>query len=78
MYLNCFLDPDDPQLGEFAARAGNYRTGVEIFEAEGNAALQNNLKKYQAKDHFFKVKTRFSWTLRSRSSILMSISPVPK
>ena len=43
------------KLAEFAAKAGNYRKAIDIFEAEGRTALQNNLKKYLAKDHFFKA-----------------------
>jgi len=43
------------KVAEYAARDGELQEAIQIFETEGEKALQNNLTHYGAKDHFFRA-----------------------
>lgn len=43
------------KVAEYAARDGDLEDAIRIFESEGEKALQNDLMRYHAKEHFFKA-----------------------
>merc|ERR1719343_851567 len=43
------------KAAEYAARDGDLEEAIQIFEAEGEKALQNALLQYGAKDHFLRA-----------------------
>lgn len=43
------------KCAEYAAKDGEMKEAIDIFEKEGEKALQNNLLQYGAKDHFFRA-----------------------
>jgi len=43
------------KYAEYCAKDNDLQAAIEIFEVEGEKALQNNLLQYGAKDHFFRA-----------------------
>lgn len=43
------------KMAEYAAKDGEYQESIDIFESEGEKALQSNLLQYGAKDLFLKA-----------------------
>merc|ERR1712113_898850 len=43
------------KVAEYAAKDGELEEAIQIFESEGEKALQNTLLQYGAKDHFLRA-----------------------
>eukprot|EP00929_Paragymnodinium_shiwhaense_P000576 TRINITY_DN100823_c0_g1_i1.p1 TRINITY_DN100823_c0_g1~~TRINITY_DN100823_c0_g1_i1.p1 ORF type:complete len:294 (-),score=122.43 TRINITY_DN100823_c0_g1_i1:115-996(-) len=43
------------KVAEYSAKDGELQEAIQIFEAEGEKALQNNLLQYGAKEHFLRA-----------------------